>query len=477
MPVESPSLFTGAAGRVGGVGRAVVEKLRRRGLPVRAMVHREDERAAALRATGAEVVVGDLTAPIDVARAMEGCRRIYFGMSVSASYLEPTVTAAAVARERGDLEAFVNISQMTVSQMSLTNMTDSPQQRQHWLAEQALNWSGLPVVQVRPTVFLENPLFMSLAAGSIAQDNTIRLPFGNGRTSPIAADDVAEVIATILANPAPHVGQIYQLTGPKSQDMTGVAAEYFSRARPQDYLCGCAPGAMERVGSSKPESAGAGSPALEQCQSIYNQRSHIPARFRDLVWSSYFHINSRMTSRLRAGRVFLGADAAHIHSPAGAQGMNTGIQDMINLCWKLALTIKDHSSAGLLDTYEQDRLAIIRNVLQRTEQLTGMISSESHIFRTLFNQSRPLDCRERLGPGDRRSAYESARRRLSIKPAFRRSRAAAGNSRGRSSARCTCPSDSRHGGRSADGPANQFIQAARPIPFHRDRCRWIIQRR
>jgi uncharacterized protein YbjT (DUF2867 family) len=157
---------------------------------------------------------------------MEACRRIYFGMSVSASYLEATAIAAATARERGDIEAFVNISQMTVSQMSLTNMTESPQHQQHWLAEQVLNWSGLPVVQVRPTVFLENPLFMDLAARSIARDDTIRLPFGAGRTSPIAAEDVAEVIAAILANPAAHIGKIYDLTGPKSQDMSAVAAEY-----------------------------------------------------------------------------------------------------------------------------------------------------------------------------------------------------------------------------------------------------------
>jgi len=226
VPVESPILVTGAAGRVGGVGGMVVERLRRRGMAVRAMVHREDERAAALRATGAEVVVGDLTVPVDVVRAMEACRRIYFGMSVSASYLEATAIAAAAARERGDIEAFVNISQMTVSQMSLTKMTESPQHQQHWLAEQVLNWSGLPVVQVRPTVFLENPLFMDLAARSIARDDTIRLPFGAGRTSPIAAEDVAEVIAAILANPAAHIGKIYDLTGPKSQDMSAVAAEY-----------------------------------------------------------------------------------------------------------------------------------------------------------------------------------------------------------------------------------------------------------
>lgn len=135
--------------------------LRQRDMPVRALVRREDERAEALRATGAEVVVGDLTRARDVVRALAGCRRLYFGMSVSAPYLEATVTAAAVARERADLEVFVNISQMTVSQMSLTETTDSPQQRQHWLAEQVLNWSGLPVVHVRATVFLQNFFFLT----------------------------------------------------------------------------------------------------------------------------------------------------------------------------------------------------------------------------------------------------------------------------------------------------------------------------
>src|SRR5437763_12075625 len=127
MSLDSPILVTGAAGNLGGVGRTVGELLRQRNLPVRALVRREDERAQALRAIGAEVVVGDLTRAAEVARALAGCPRMYFGMSASAAYLEATVTAAAVARDRGDLEVLVNISQMTVSRMSLTAMTDSPQ--------------------------------------------------------------------------------------------------------------------------------------------------------------------------------------------------------------------------------------------------------------------------------------------------------------------------------------------------------------
>src|SRR5215469_892847 len=148
-------LVTGAAGQLGAVGRTVTSLLLERGLPVRAMVHREDDRAAALRTAGAEVVVGDLLEPADVYRVVSGCRRVYFGMSLSTRYLEAALTMAAVAREVG-VSALVNMSQMTVSQMSIQNTTPSHQQRQHWLSEQALLWSGLPVITMRPTGFLES---------------------------------------------------------------------------------------------------------------------------------------------------------------------------------------------------------------------------------------------------------------------------------------------------------------------------------
>ncbi len=102
-------------------------------------------------------------------------------------------TIAAVARERPDLEVLVNISQITITQMSLTEMTDSPPAAAAVACKQVLKWSGLPVVNVRPTVFLQHPFFSEWAAESIARDSTIRLPFGTGRTSPIDARDVAEV--------------------------------------------------------------------------------------------------------------------------------------------------------------------------------------------------------------------------------------------------------------------------------------------
>src|SRR5215510_15066255 len=199
--MANPILVTGAAGRVGAVGRTVTELLLKQGKAVRAMVRNEDERAQALRDMGAEVVVGDLLDLDSMHRVIAGCETMYFGMSIADAYLAATVNAAAVAKHH-DVKAFINMSQMTVSQMSITETTSSPQHKLHWLAEQALNWSGLPVVHVRPTVFLEG-FFLILTSDSVKQSNQIRLPLGEGKTSPIAAEDVARV-AALLANPRPH---------------------------------------------------------------------------------------------------------------------------------------------------------------------------------------------------------------------------------------------------------------------------------
>ncbi|HKW15001.1 MAG TPA: NAD(P)H-binding protein [Candidatus Krumholzibacteria bacterium] len=216
-------LVTGAAGKTGSVGRILVGLLLDRGLPVRAMVRSDDERAASLRAAGAQVVVGDLLEPGDVYRVVSGCSRVYFSMSPNAGYLEATVTMAAVARE-AEVKALVNMSQMTVSEMSIQNTTPSHQQRQHWLGEQALAWSGLPVVTIRPTMFLES--FFQLTGQSVRDRDRIEVPFGHGKTSPVAGADVAQVVATVLADPTAHLGKIYELTGPQSQDMDGVAREF-----------------------------------------------------------------------------------------------------------------------------------------------------------------------------------------------------------------------------------------------------------
>ena len=222
--MANPILVTGAAGRVGAVGRTVTELLLSQGKAVRAMVRTEDERAQALRRLGAEVVAGNLLDLDSMHKAIAGCEAMYFGMSVSDAYLAATVNAAAVAKHHG-VKAFINMSQMTVSQMSITETTASLQQKLHWLAEQALNWSGLPVVHVRPTMMLEGSLLI-LTSDSVRKSNQIRLPFGTGKTSPVAVADVARAIAALLADPQPHIGKIYHLTGPQSEDMHFYAQQY-----------------------------------------------------------------------------------------------------------------------------------------------------------------------------------------------------------------------------------------------------------
>jgi uncharacterized protein YbjT (DUF2867 family) len=221
---ESPILVTGAAGRVGAVGHTVTGLLLKQGRAVRAMVRNEDQRSQALRDMGAEVVVGNLLDLNAMHRVVAGCETMYFGMSVSDDYLAATVNTAVVAKHHG-VKAFINMSQMTLSQMSITETTASPQHKLHWLAEQALNWSGLPVVHVRPTAFLEG-FFLLFTSDSVRESNQIRLPFGEGKTSPVAAEDVARVVAAVLANPHPHIGKIYHLTGLQSENMSFFAQEY-----------------------------------------------------------------------------------------------------------------------------------------------------------------------------------------------------------------------------------------------------------
>src|ERR1700739_4821652 len=181
--MASPILVTGAAGSVGAVGRTVTALLCKQDKAERAMVRNADERAQALRDMGAEVVVGNLLDLDSMHRVIAGCETMYFGMSVSDTYLAATVNTAAVAKHHG-VKAFINMSHMTGSQMGINETNSSPQHQPHLLAEQALNWSGLPVVHVRPTVFLEG-FFLTLTPDSVRQSNQIRLPFGEGKPSPM----------------------------------------------------------------------------------------------------------------------------------------------------------------------------------------------------------------------------------------------------------------------------------------------------
>src|SRR4029434_4909243 len=89
----------------------------------------------------------------------------------------------------------------------------------------------------------------------------------------------------------------------------------------------------------------------------------------DPQWISLYHAHHRYVAEFRKGRCFLAGDAAHIHSPAGAQGMNTGLQDAYNLAWRLALVIRGDADASLLDTYEQERIPVAQRLLRTTDRM------------------------------------------------------------------------------------------------------------
>jgi uncharacterized protein YbjT (DUF2867 family) len=220
-------LVTGAAGGVGSTAHTAIATLLEQGRRVRAMVRKLDARADTLRDMGAEVVVADMLDIIGVRAAMQGCSVLYFTMSISPNYLEAAGNVAVTAKSLG-VKAFVHLSQMTVSEMSETETTSSPQQKQHWLAEHILRWSGLPVVYLRPTAFFDG-MFLVQGAKGIRDDDVIRLPFADGKTALIAGADVGGAAAAVLANPEPHIGKVYELTGPQSMTMAGYAQE-FSRA-------------------------------------------------------------------------------------------------------------------------------------------------------------------------------------------------------------------------------------------------------
>lgn len=111
-------------------------------------------------------------------------------------------------------------------------------------------------------------------------------------------------------------------------------------------------------------------PTLAQIQEILEERGPGGMKVYDPIWLSGFRINERKVSSYRSGRVFLAGDAAHIHSPAGGQGMNTGMQDAFNLAWKLALVIQGACDPDLLDSFSSERSLVGEQVLKNAERLT-----------------------------------------------------------------------------------------------------------
>jgi 2-polyprenyl-6-methoxyphenol hydroxylase-like FAD-dependent oxidoreductase len=126
--------------------------------------------------------------------------------------------------------------------------------------------------------------------------------------------------------------------------------------------------------------------SLEDVQAMVNERFGTNISLYDPVWISAFGINTRMAPAMSRGRVFLAGDAAHVHSPVGGQGMNTGIQDALNLAWKLALIIQGLAKPQLLSTYQAERHYNAKRLLSRVGPATRMANLRSPVAIAVRNQ-------------------------------------------------------------------------------------------
>lgn len=131
-------------------------------------------------------------------------------------------------------------------------------------------------------------------------------------------------------------------------------------------------------------------PSLELVQRILAERAPIGLEARSLRWSSYFRIHHRVAIDLRKGRMFIAGDAAHIHSPFGGQGMNTGLQDVWNLVWKLDLTLRGHGSDKLLESYSAERRPVIKQVIETTDLLTKVMGTPNKFVQAIRNTVIPM---------------------------------------------------------------------------------------
>ena len=131
-------------------------------------------------------------------------------------------------------------------------------------------------------------------------------------------------------------------------------------------------------------------PSLELVCRILAERAPKELEARSLRWSSYFRIHHRQVAQLRVGRMFIAGDAAHIHSPFGGQGMNTGLQDVWNLAWKLDLVLRGHGNEALLESYSAERRPVIKHVLETTDLLTKAMGTPNKFAQAIRDTVIPM---------------------------------------------------------------------------------------
>ncbi|EDT38906.1 NmrA family NAD(P)-binding protein [Burkholderia ambifaria] len=211
---DTSILVSGATGRTGG---AAIDELLQMGKRVRAYVRSDDERAAALRARGVDIAVGDFTDIDAIRAAMEGVSAAYFLHPIAPGIVGAAAYFAQAAKEAG-VGAIVNMSQISARRESTSHAAQD-----HWVSERVFDWSGVPTTHLRPTFFADWLVYPHFAK-EIRATRKIEFPFENGRHAPISTDDQGRVIAHLLAKPAGHGGQTYTLHGPVELNHTEIAA-------------------------------------------------------------------------------------------------------------------------------------------------------------------------------------------------------------------------------------------------------------
>jgi len=214
----------------GDTGKPTVEHLLEKGFDVRALVRKDDERAQRLRDLGAAVVFGNMLSLRDIRTAMAGVQRAYFCYPLAEGLVEAAAIFAQAAKEH-ELELIVNMSHKQSRPFARSKATQN-----HWLSEQIFNWSAVPSTHLRITFFAEWLLYIA----PLIRYGRYVMPYSkDSRFAPIAASDIARIVASILENPAAHAGEAYALHGPveySHEELAAVVGRVLGKSLPYEQV-------------------------------------------------------------------------------------------------------------------------------------------------------------------------------------------------------------------------------------------------
>ncbi len=214
-------LVTSAAGRT---GSAAVLQLLEKGFPIRAFVRRRDARSEVLERAGAEIAVGDLFDLRDLRKALVGVQRAYHCPPFAPNLLNGAMVFA-LAAEEAKLEVVALLSGWNPHSTHPSVVT-----REHWITNQLYRWMpSVDVIHVNPGIFA---FLYLLGLPAIVHFGMLVAPFGDGRNAPPSNEDIARVVAGVLANPGPHIGKSYRPTGPEllsPHDIAGILTNVTGR--------------------------------------------------------------------------------------------------------------------------------------------------------------------------------------------------------------------------------------------------------